>query len=277
MSKTATYRIPTTGGIEQISISVSSLDQASAIIPAGAYTTFRTFNRTRAIEIDEHFSRLVESAQLAASPVSIRPDEIRQNLRQLLSKSTSGESRVRLTLDLTQTPGDVYISIEPLSVPPPEAYMSGVKVLLKEMHRNNPKAKLSQFIRTAGIVRHTLAKDINEVLMVKNGIVLEGLSSNFFGICSGEIWTANEGVLSGITRKGILEICAKKGIVVHFQGLPLTEISNLEEAFISSASRAVLPVVEIDGKPVGGGMPGSITKALLAAYQEYVLSQAEEI
>lgn len=277
MIKTATYRISTTGGIEQLSIPANGLDQASTFIPTGAYTTFRTFNRTRVIEINNHFSRLIETAQLAGTPVSIRPDEIRRILKQLLSNSASGESRVRLTLDLTQTPGDIYISIEPLAIPPSEAYTSGVKVITKEMHRNNPKAKLSHFISTAGKVRHTLTKDINEVLMVNNGVVLEGLSSNFFGVRSGEIWTANEGVLSGITRKVILEICAIKGIVVHFQGVPQTEIPNLEEAFISSASRAVLPVVEIDGRRVGGGMPGSITKSLLAAYQEFVLTKAEEI
>lgn len=100
----------------------------------------------------------------------------------------------------------------------------------------------------------------------EDGRLLEGLSSNFFGVQGGTIYTADEGVLSGITRQLVLEEIRQRGLPICYDGLPVDQISSLDEAFITSASRAVLPVVEIDGQPVGCGKPGPVSKTLRDGY-----------
>lgn len=272
-----TKRISTDGRIASLAIAGINLDAISNQLPEGAYTTFRTYQRTHAILLDDHFRRLTETAHLAGMNLSVDALTIRQVLREVLFQSPHGESRVRITVDLSKSIGDVYICVEELHVPPVQAYRTGVNTLLREMHRNNPKAKLSGFIPMAEQVRQHIQEPVNEVLMFENGTILEGLTSNFFGYMDGAFWTANEGVLSGITRKIVLENCANLGWAVRMEGVLVSKIDRLEEAFITSASRAVLPVVNIDGTIIGNGVPGPRTLQLLDAYQNTILSRAEEI
>jgi branched-subunit amino acid aminotransferase/4-amino-4-deoxychorismate lyase len=103
------------------------------------------------------------------------------------------------------------------------------------------------------------------------------MSSNFFGLRDGVIWTAEEGVLAGITRSLALEVADAMGVPVELQGVREDELSMLDEAFITSASRAVLPVVEINGKAVGTGTPGPVTQRLLQGYLERVEAELEVI
>lgn len=272
-----TRKISTYGEISSLIIDGINLDAVSRQLPEGAYTTFRTYLRTRAILLDDHFRRLEETTRLAGAAISIDAKTIRKVLRELLLQNQQAESRIRITIDLTKNAGDVYISIEELHVPSAENYQNGVRTLLREMHRINPRAKLSGFISLAEQVRQGIHESVNEILMHENGVILEGLTSNFFGYMDGEFWTANEGVLSGITRKIVLELCAELGWPVRMQGVPISQIDRLEEAFITSASRAILPVVNIEGKTIGKGVPGARTLHLLDAYQRTIMLRAEEI
>jgi branched-subunit amino acid aminotransferase/4-amino-4-deoxychorismate lyase len=110
-----------------------------------------------------------------------------------------------------------------------------------------------------------------------DGTILEGLSSNFFGVRGNSLWTADEGVLNGITRKVVMDEARKAGIPVHFTPLELDELKSLDEAFITSSSRAVLPVVQIDEWVIGSGAPGPITKTLLDRYNQWVEREAQSV
>ena len=185
---------------------------------------------------------------------------------------------MRITLDLVQQPGMIYLLVEGLRTPGPEAYENGVRAVTRRMQRNNPKAKLTNFIETASTVRRELPAGIEEAIMIgEDGRVLEGLSSNFFAVRQGTIWTAEQGVLSGITRSFVLEVIREEGIPLWLEGLPQEELSGLDEAFITSASRAVLPVVEIDGRPVANGKPGLITRKLLQGYLNRLVQDLEKV
>lgn len=248
-----------------------SLTEAMAFLPEGAYTTLRTYGGTGLLHIDDHLTRLEESAELLGHPFMVNRSLLRRLLCEVLRGArweVSNESRVRLTLDCAQTPGDIWFSLEPLVIPSAEQYRDGVAVLTQVMYRENPKAKNSAFLTASQTARARIVEGINEVLMVgPEGMVLEGLSSNFFGIHAGTLITAEEGVLPGITRSLILDEAAKAGIPIRLEALSLDELATLDEAFISSTSRAVLPVVAIDGRPVGTGVPGSLTTQLAARYQ----------
>lgn len=264
--------------LEKLTIIPGSLDMGTRELPQGGYTTFRTFEHYKVLRLGEHFERLEQTARLAGKPLSLDRPRILAALRQAMAAYPSEEIRVRVILDLEQEIGSLYFLLDALVVPTERDYITGVRIVTKELHRDNPKAKLTTFIETADQIRQTLPPGINEALMVgEDGHVLEGLSSNFFAVKDGKIWTAEQGVLSGITRSMVLDAARALNIEVVLVGVRYDELRKLEEAFITSASRAVLPVSEIDGFPVNGGMPGLITQKLLTKYRQMINSELVEV
>jgi branched-chain amino acid aminotransferase len=277
-----TWKIPsndqTHGSIVEITSTSQNLDEASAGLPGGAYTTLRTFSRVNALHVDDHFTRLEESAHLAGRRVTLQRENIRAGLRQAINTCAWAESRIRVTLDLEEEPGAIYLSLEPLTPPSPEQYRTGVKVISTRLQRENPEAKLTNFISVARAAHQNMPAGIYEVIMVDaHGLCLEGASSNFYAVKNGEIWTAGQGVLSGITRGLVLEEAAGANIPVHMQGWPADQLILADEAFITSSSRAVLPVTAADGLPVGSGKVGRISMRLLDLYQARIQREVENL
>lgn len=255
----------------------ASLDESSKMLPGGGYTTFRTFHSNRIMRFESHIARLEETARLAGKPVILPAAAVRAALHTVVAFFPSHEKRIRITLDLEQEVGSLYIAVEELSVPAAADYANGVRTVTRQAHRENPKAKLTNFINTAGSIRKDLPQGINEALMVADGSILEGLTSNFFAIIDGRLWTAEEGVLSGLTRALVLEEAAAAGLVVHLNPVPIASLPLVQEAFITSASRAVLPVIQIDDLVIGSGQPGPVTLDLMARYQARIEAETEAI
>lgn len=255
-----------------------TLDGVSLLLPAGAYTTFRTYRHTCAIRFQDHLERLRDSAERAQTMVNLHLPELRQALRVVVAENPFQEARVRISLDLTDSPGRMVVSLEELHLLPAQAYETGVKTICRSMHRDNPQAKLTNFIATAAAYRAQLPPGVNEMLMVSpEGVVLEGLSSNFFGIYAGVLHTAEAGVLWGITRAVVLDLAQRQGLSVDLRGIRYLDCAQLDECFISSASRGVLPVSQIDACRIGTGRPGALTRSLMGGFEAWVKSEAEEI
>lgn len=255
-----------------------NLDQVTRVLPAGGYTTLRTFDKFRVLRFEDHTNRLEETADLAGMPVHLDRAALSAALRLALDGFPASDARVRISLDLTQAVGTIYLVLEPLHTPSDLDYQNGVRVVTRHMHRENPKAKLTNFIATADDIRRSLPQGINEAVMIgEDDRALEGLSSNFFGVIDGVIWTAGQGVLSGITRTLVVEVAKEKGLPLRLEGVPLQDFGRLDEAFITSASRAVLPVVEIDGNIVGSGRPGPITRSVLDGYRARIERELETL
>jgi branched-chain amino acid aminotransferase len=244
-----------------------TLNRVSEQLPEGAYTTFRTFGRFRILPLRSHFDRLEETARLAGQAIALDRAATARFLHSALATYPEAVVRVRLSLDLEQEPGALYLAIEPLKTPEEADYQNGVCVVTRNMQRSNPKAKLTGFLNTASAVRSELRVEVEEALMIgEDGRALEGLSSNFFGVRGGTVWTAEAGVLSGITRATVFEVIDALGIPLQLEGVPVEVLGQLDEAFLTSASRGVLPVTRIDDTQIGDGLPGPVTRRLAAAY-----------
>lgn len=256
----------------------STLDEISSRLPNGVYTTFRTFKHNKLLPLEPHFRRLEESATLINKPIIINRTLIRDALREVVKLSQEQELRIRLTIDLDNLPATIYISKEPLISPKLVDYENGVITVTRKSERNNPKAKLTSFLQFAKKLREEVPRNVNDVLLVNSeGQILEGLSSNFFAVIKGEIWTEDEQVLSGIVRSVVLEEATTAGVRIHLTAVHNSEIESLEEAFLTSASRLVLPIQKIDSHLVGTGKPGQITKKLIGLYQRRIQRMLEEI
>ncbi|HBG73958.1 MAG: hypothetical protein A2X25_02545 [Chloroflexi bacterium GWB2_49_20] len=256
----------------------STLDEISSQLPNGIYTTFRTFDHYKFFLLESHFHRLEESANLINKPIKLNYLLIRDALREVVKISLEQELRIRLTINLDTLPAAIYISKEPLITPTLEDYDKGVFTVLQKTIRDNPKAKLTSFLKRAELIRSKVPKNINEVLLVNSeGQILEGLSSNFFAVIKDEVWTEGEQVLSGIVRSVILDLAEKNGIRVYLSAIHISDIDCLEEAFLTSTSRMVLPIQKIDSSIINKSKPGQITKKLIGLYQQHIQKLLEEI
>lgn len=255
----------------------NTLNEATEALPGGAYTTFRTFSLNRCLHLMEHFTRLEETSHLAGHSIALEREGILHALRKMIQNSQQ-DQRIRLIIDLEREIGTIYLLSEPLPEVPTPKYTCGVQAITVAKHRGNPKAKLTGFIHQAELIRDSLPDTIEEALMFnEDAILLEGLSSNFYGVLNGTIWTAEEGVLSGITRRLVLEEARTQNIPVHLGGVPVSMLGDLSEAFITSVSRGVMPVTKIDSVTIGTGMPGPITRVLMAAYTNRLEKDTELI
>jgi len=255
-----------------------SLDEGTRLLPSGGYTTLRTYHVDRVIKLNEHFRRLEETARLSGKSFDVDYNLLRRSLRWIVEHFAFVDKRIRIILCLEKEPGTVYFLVEELVTPKEDDYQAGVKVCTRKMHRENPQAKLTNFIGEASAVRDEMIPGINECLMIsENGEVLEGLSSNFFGIINGVVRTAEEGILHGITRSMVIKTIHHLQIPLILEPVSQDSLYTLEECFITSTSRSVLPVTEIDGKKIGSGLPGKITIAIHEEFEKAINNDLESI
>jgi len=263
---------------EPLDPEITTLDQASNTIPPGAYTTFRTYPHAKALFLNEHFLRLEESAALAGHPLQLNIPQIRNHIRTALEQFPEPEARIRITIPFGLSHTRIYIFISALSVPTAVQKNRGVAVITADFQRQLPSAKLSNFIQTSQSLRNLLKEGYEEILMVDNRKnILEGLTSNFYVVMGGGILTAASGVLSGITRQMVLQLAREAGYSTSLESPKLDEIQKFDEAFITSTSRGVLPVTEINHQPISGGKPGMVTRHLMDLYDRKVIEEIEPI
>lgn len=267
----------------RLPLSTQSLDETSLNLPGGAYTTLRTYSGRKALHLEDHLLRLEQTAAMTGKPIRLEHAALCHAMRRVLHEVSAEQPeiadwRFRLTLDLEVQRGMVYLSIQPLDTPPEQAYREGVRAVTCSLQRQLPKAKLTRFIARAGAVRQTLPPGVNEAIMYdEQGNLLEGLSSNFFALRAGALYTAEAGVLLGITRSLALQAAGRLNLTIQFQPVTLVDLPHLEEAFITSASRGVLPVRQIDQTQIGQTCPGPLTRSLMQAYQALIEEQLELI
>jgi len=231
----------------------------------GAYTTLRTYDTDRIIGLSAHLQRLIESSQLCRAPTrSISLHSIglarRHRARTIDSAAPAHHRTAGCRSDL--------ISVEPFEVYPAEFYQRGVRCATTRLSRHTPQAKSTDFIAPSRESKAAIDPTIHELLIVNPaGEILEGISSNFYAVidgvlrlregCAGRHHTAYR-----ITSSGL-------GIPIDYRPLTVSEIDRVAEAFITSSSREVMPVIQIDDQIIGSGQQGSITQTLLAKYRSY--------
>jgi branched-chain amino acid aminotransferase len=140
--------------------------------------------------------------------------------------------------------------------------------------RANPQAKDTRFLPAAQQAYARLPPGAHEgLLLSEDGRLLEGLSSNFFAIQEGQLYTEEEQALHGITRSLVLEV-AGPGLPLAGRAPRADELGRTSEAFLTSASRGVLAVVRVDDVVIGEGHPGAATLELARRFAQRLLQEA---
>ena len=250
-----------------------SLGDASRRLPGGAYSTLRTYGGHEVVRFGAHLRRLEESVAQLGRPAVVDPAVARRLVGAALRAGGHAESRLRLTF----APPRLLASVEAFVPLPDSRYEEGVACATLPLHRDQPRVKDTGFIPTAQRAYRDLLPGVEEgLLLAEDGSILEGLSSNFFGVLEGRLRTEEGRVLLGITRALALEV-AEPRLAIDRRAVRREDLPRVSEAFITSASREVLPVVRIDGEPVADGRPGPHTLAIIRAFDALVRRETETL
>jgi branched-chain amino acid aminotransferase len=241
----------------------------------GVYSALRTFAHHKFLHLEDHLARTAQSLQLAGWDAEYDEGRLRQALDTVCRAYGPADARVRFDI-LRQPPrhlgtgSQVTICLIPMPVMPATYYAEGVRVeFAPELRRERPLIKAAAFAAARDQLKRQ--DQFYEYLLTDPaGFILEGTGTNFYGVIDGVLHTAGTGVLEGITRKIILQQAEKIGMPVSYDPIHRKDLPRLQEAAISSSSRALIPVVGIGEVVVGDGRPGPISRKLLAAYNAYV-------
>lgn len=247
----------------------------------GVYETLRTYGGS-VFQMDEHMQRLGSSVKTLKMAESFDVAKVEKWIVKLVKKNGYKESRVRVQVTRGENGFDfgegkrlnVVIMAERLKDLDPSIYEKGVDVMTIDGSRLRAKVKSTSLLPM--IVARQEAADVGafEAIFVKDGWVKEGSISNVFVVKGDVIFTPKKGVLLGITRDLVVRLVRKLGLKVLEGDFTKRKLYNADEVFITSSVKGMIPVKKVDGRKIGHGRPGSITKNLMAAFHDYTAKKA---
>ncbi|WP_079510113.1 D-amino-acid transaminase [Mesobacillus jeotgali] len=255
----------------------------------GVYEVIRVYNGKMFTGI-EHLNRLVDSAEKVRMKLPYSPEDLLSKMEELIKKNELDTGTVYMQFTRGTSPrnhvfpgGDVaptfvaYTRKVPRPVDPME---KGVRTILDDDIR-----WLRCDIKSLNLLGNLLSKQkaaeagCFEAILHRGETVTEGSHSNISIVKDGVIIThqADNFILNGITRQKMLEICRNEGIPVEERAYTLEELSSAHEVFSSGTTVEIMPIIEVDGKPVGNGQPGAVTRNLQNLFKAEIERECGQI
>ena len=256
----------------------------------GIYETLRTYNKGQPFLFDRHMRRLRNSAAMLALPIPVSDAELHarvQETMRLAGLGPWGQSEAYIRILVTRGIGD--LTYDPAATPEPSTVVivkphvdlpedvqeRGVRASLVPVVRNhpgsvNPLIKSNNLLNSALAMQEAVRRGAFEGIMRNyRGELAECSTSNIFVVKNGAALTPplDAGLLPGITREFLFEVGADAGIPVREQVLRDDDLFGADEAFLTSTTRQVLPIVAVDQRTIGSGVPGPVTRALRTAFR----------
>lgn len=221
--------------------------------------------------LEDHLQRLAASAAAIDLALPGDGDDIAYWTREVVAVNGCRDALIRIfALGAAADNGpEIFIWPETPRALPEALFQQGVGAVTYSGERALPQAKsLNTLVSHLAKARALRAGEHEGVLVDRYGYVTEGSSSNMFVVRGGVLLTApEEDVLAGVTQLEVLALARALGIPIVRDKLPLADRTAWDEAFLTSTSRHVLPLVRLDGSPIGGGAPGPVTRRLRQAFE----------
>ena len=246
----------------------------------GLFETMRSYGG-RVFRLAEHYRRLAAGAALLAIAVPLTLDVLEEAIDATLARNGLAGAYVRLTL--TAGPGgdggkaSVVLFARDLTEYPAELRGRGMAAVVSAVRRNetSPLAR----VKSLNYLDNLLAREearrsgAGEALLLNTlGFVAEGAASNVFLVRDGALLTpgVEAGALPGITRQVVMDLAGEEGMAVEEANVTLPALFGAGEAFLTNSVMEVMPLVSVDGRPVGSGRPGPLTERLARQYRDLV-------
>ncbi|MFT3823547.1 MAG: aminotransferase class IV [Chitinophagaceae bacterium] len=241
----------------------------------GIFDFFKTING-KPVFLDDHLDRFYYSAEQMKLTNIPNRDALKELLDTLLQKNNLPDSGVRITLTGGYSP-DGYNIAHPNIVITQQAMTfsntvpeKGIKLISYEHQRQLPQVKSTDYLVAVWLQSYIREQQADDVLYHWDSNVTECPRSNFYIVTKdNKVLTPEKNVLKGITRKHVLQLEAD-GIIIKTADITLDDILNAREAFITSTTKAIMPVASFNGNLLGDGKPGEITRTLSKALLEKV-------
>ena len=250
----------------------------------GVFEGIRAYSG-RVFRLKQHVDRLYESAQAIHLEIPMKREEMAAAIVDTLANNKLADAYIRLVvtrgagslgLDPRKTTDpQVIIITDHISLYPEELYEHGLKIITAATIRNHPNA-VNPRIKSLNYLNNILAKiegtkaGCLEALMLNHkGEVAECTGDNIFVVHGGKIHTPSidAGILEGITRDAVIELARAAGNTVIERTMDRHDVYTADECFLTGTAAEVIPVVECDGRVIGTGQPGPITRELRQRFQ----------
>ncbi len=252
----------------------------------GVFEGIRAYN-CLVFKLKEHIERLFESARSIMLKVPITKKEMSRAIINTLRANKLKDAYIRvivsrgegdLGLDPRKCEGkqSVVIITDKIVLYPRELYNKGMAIITVPTIRNIPEA-LNPQIKSLNYLNNILAKieainaGYQEALMLDHlGYIAECTGDNIFTVKKGEIYTPPQcmGTLRGITRDAVLSIAKRLKIPAHEHVITRHELYISDECFLTGTAAEIVPVVKVDGRTIGDGKPGKITRLILKEFRK---------
>ncbi len=261
----------------------------------GVFEGIRAYNK-RVFRLERHVERMYQSAKAIDLKIPHTPEEFMDLILQTCRRNGIVDGYIRPIV--TRGPGDlgldprkckrgptVIIIAQPgITLYPKEKYEKGLR-LVTSSYRRVPPQSLSPSIKSLNYLNQIMARvEANQygadeaLLLDVQGYVSEASADNFFIVQNHSVITPPTSTnLPGVTRETALELAEKLGLRTHERPFTLYDVWASNEAFITGTAAEIGPVVEVDGRTIGDGKPGKITKQLMKAFRELVTTTGTPI
>jgi branched-chain amino acid aminotransferase group I len=252
----------------------------------GLFETMRAYEG-QVFRLDRHLNRLVHSAEVLGLPIGVT--DLKSAVMATIQANQLGDARVRITISIgeggivpdpnTCDKPTVLILAGHYQPYPEQVYEKGFRAIVSSIRRNSQsplsKLKSANYLESILARQEARAAGIDEALCLnEKGLLAEASMSNIFLVTNSILRTPGQdsGILPGITRETILELASPLGINTVEHDIRLDELFQAQEAFLTNSLMEIMPLTEIDGKPIGPGKPGPFTKRLAMAYKKLVMT-----
>ncbi len=220
--------------------------------------------------LNDYLDRFWHSASVMRLPIPLDRPKVAKAIYRLVEKNALKVSGIKLVLtggysSDGYTPGqpNLIMTHHELTLPPQRVFDEGVSIITHEYVREFAEAKTINYTMGIWLAEKVKAANAYDVLYVKENLVSEFPRCNFFIVRQdGTIVTPKENVLAGITRKNVLNLGRATGNVEEGK-VTLEDVYNAREAFLTSTTKRIVPIVRVNNQPISDGKPGSTTIKLL--------------
>lgn len=249
----------------------------------GVFEGIRVYEN-KVFKLDEHLERLYESAKAIDLAIPLSFKELKTVTLETVRRNRMADSYIRLivtrgvgSLGLNPYecgPAGIIIIVDKIALYPPELYEKGLVLITVATQRNLPEA-VNPRIKSLNYLNNILAKieainaGVEEAIMLNSfGLVSECAGDNIFAVRKGTLLTPSisMGVLEGITRNVVIQMAREKEIEVKQVVMTRHDLFIADECFLTGSAAEIVPVIKIDGRVIGDGKPGVMTRDLMRSY-----------